>query len=67
QIAALGPDALSLGVDGLADVLKGQSGRIKTVITDQKVIAGVGNAYSDEILHVAKLSPFATSNKLTDA
>ncbi|PRC46543.1 endonuclease VIII, partial [Mycobacterium sp. ITM-2017-0098] len=42
QIAALGPDALSLGVDGLADVLKGQSGRIKTVITDQKVIAGVG-------------------------
>jgi formamidopyrimidine-DNA glycosylase len=67
QIAALGPDALSLGADGLADVLKGQSGRIKTVITDQKVISGIGNAYSDEILHVAKLSPFATSNKLTDA
>ncbi|VEG57585.1 DNA-formamidopyrimidine glycosylase [Mycolicibacterium aurum] len=67
QIAALGPDALSLGVDGLGDALKGQSGRIKTVITDQKVIAGIGNAYSDEILHVAKLSPFATSNKLTEA
>ena len=67
QIAALGPDALSLDGDGLADVLKGQSGRIKTVITDQKVIAGIGNAYSDEILHVAKLSPFATSNKLTAA
>ena len=42
-------------------------GRIKTVITDQKVIAGIGNAYSDEILHVAKLSPFATASKLTDA
>jgi len=67
QIAALGPDALSLSHDGLADVLKAQSGRIKTVITDQKVIAGIGNAYSDEILHVAKLSPFATSNKLTPA
>ncbi|KWX57315.1 DNA lyase [Mycobacterium sp. NAZ190054] len=67
QIAALGPDALSLGVEALGDVLKGQSGRIKTVITDQKVIAGIGNAYSDEILHVAKLSPFATANKLTDA
>jgi formamidopyrimidine-DNA glycosylase len=66
-IAALGPDALVLTADGLADVLAGQSGRIKTVITDQKVIAGIGNAYSDEILHVAKLSPFATANKLTEA
>ena len=67
QIASLGPDALALTVDGLADVLRGNSGRIKTVITDQKVIAGMGNAYSDEILHVAKLSPFATANKLTEA
>jgi formamidopyrimidine-DNA glycosylase len=66
-IAALGPDALSVSPDDLAGVLSGQSGRIKTVITDQKVIAGIGNAYSDEILHVAKLSPFATAGKLTDA
>lgn len=67
QIASLGPDALSLDSAGLAGVLAGNSGRIKTVITDQKVIAGIGNAYSDEILHVAKLSPFATASKLTDA
>lgn len=67
QIAALGPDALSLGIDALAEVLKTQGGRLKTVITDQKVIAGIGNAYSDEILHVARLSPFATANKLTEA
>lgn len=66
-IAALGPDALSLDPDGLAAALAGNGGRIKTVITDQKVIAGIGNAYSDEILHVAKLSPFATAGKLTDA
>jgi formamidopyrimidine-DNA glycosylase len=66
-IAALGPDAVELTPDGLAEVLAAQGGRIKTVITDQKVIAGIGNAYSDEILHVAKLSPFATANKLTDA
>jgi formamidopyrimidine-DNA glycosylase len=66
-IAALGPDALELTPESLADVLAGQSGRIKTVITDQKVIAGIGNAYSDEILHVARLSPFATAAKLTDA
>lgn len=65
QIAALGPDALSLGPTELAEVLATQTGRIKTVITDQKVIAGIGNAYSDEILHVAKLSPFAGASKLT--
>ena len=65
-IASLGPDALSLG-PRLAAVLKGNTGRLKTVITDQKVIAGIGNAYSDEILHVAKLSPFATAGKLTAA
>ena len=47
--------------------MKGNTGRLKTVITDQKVIAGIGNAYSDEILHVAKLSPFATAGKLTAA
>ena len=66
-IASLGPDALSLGTEELAAALKGNTGRLKTVITDQKVIAGIGNAYSDEILHVAKLSPFATANKLTAA
>ena len=64
-IATLGPDALELTGEQLAAVLASQSGRIKTVITDQKVIAGIGNAYSDEILHVAKLSPFATAGKLT--
>ena len=65
-IAALGPDALELGPDDLVGLLAGNTGRIKTVITDQKVIAGIGNAYSDEILHVAKISPFATAGKLTD-
>ena len=34
--------------------------------TDQAVLAGIGNAYSDEILHAAKLSPFAISDRLTD-
>ncbi len=64
-IAALGPDALDLGPEDLAGVLAGNTGRIKTVITDQKVIAGIGNAYSDEILHVAKISPFAMAGKLS--
>jgi formamidopyrimidine-DNA glycosylase len=66
-IAALGPDALELDVDALGNLLAGNTGRVKTVITDQKVIAGIGNAYSDEILHVARISPFATAGKLSDA
>ena len=64
-VARLGPDALTLDRDGLAAVLQGQSGRLKNLITDQSVIAGIGNAYSDEILHTAKLSPFATAGKLS--
>jgi formamidopyrimidine-DNA glycosylase len=66
-IATLGPDALQLTIDDLGALLAGNTGRIKSVITDQKVIAGIGNAYSDEILHVAKLSPFATAGKLSEA
>ncbi len=65
-VARLGPDALTLDRDGLADVLRGRTGRLKNVITDQTVIAGIGNAYSDEILHTAKLSPFATAGTLRD-
>jgi len=64
-IARLGPDALSVTATGLAELLAHNTGRIKTVITDQHVIAGIGNAYSDEILHTAKLSPFATAEKLS--
>lgn len=66
-IAALGPDALGLGADRFGELLAGHGGRIKTVLTDQKVIAGIGNAYSDEILHAARLSPFATASALTGA
>lgn len=65
-IARLGPDALSLDTAALKAVLAGQNGRIKNTLTDQRVIAGIGNAYSDEILHAAKLSPFKIAAKLTD-
>ncbi len=66
QIESLGPDALTLTAAGLADILSGTTARLKNVITDQRVIAGIGNAYSDEILHVAKLSPFASGKALTE-
>lgn len=64
-IATLGPDALNVSPDQLAELLAHNTGRIKTVLTDQRVIAGIGNAYSDEILHTARISPFATAGKLT--
>ena len=66
-VARLGPDAMSLDRDSLGGLLTGQTGRLKNTITDQRVIAGIGNAYSDEILHTAKLSPFATAGRLNPA
>jgi formamidopyrimidine-DNA glycosylase len=64
-IAALGPDALAVTRDEFAAVLAGRGERLKTALTTQKILAGVGNAYSDEIMHTAKLSPYATAGKLT--
>ncbi|SDF55006.1 Fpg/Nei family DNA glycosylase [Pseudonocardia oroxyli] len=64
-IARLGPDALDLSREAFGELLAGRSERIKNLIVDQKVLAGIGNAYSDEILHTAKLSPYAVSGRLT--
>jgi formamidopyrimidine-DNA glycosylase len=63
-IARLGPDALELSRDELAELLAGRTERIKTLIVDQSTIAGIGNAYSDEILHTARLSPYAVAGRL---
>jgi formamidopyrimidine-DNA glycosylase len=65
-VARLGPDALAVDRDEFATRIKSRNGQIKGVLTDQEVLAGIGNAYSDEILHTAKLSPFALTSKLTD-
>ncbi|MCC3295661.1 Fpg/Nei family DNA glycosylase [Arthrobacter sp. zg-Y411] len=63
-IARLGPEALDVGFDEFAALLAGHSGQVKGLLRDQSVIAGIGNAYSDEILHAARLSPFANAAKL---
>jgi len=65
-VAKLGPDALAADLDTFAGRIRSRRGQLKGVLTDQSVLAGVGNAYSDEILHAAKLSPFAISDKLPD-
>ncbi len=64
-IAALGPDPLADGFE-LAPLLEGRRMQVKRLLRDQKVVAGIGNAYSDEILHAAKMSPFAIAADLDD-
>ncbi|MGJ3508249.1 Fpg/Nei family DNA glycosylase [Enemella sp. A6] len=66
-LAELGPDPLadSFDADALGEILAGQGRtRIKTVLRDQRLIAGIGNAWSDEILHTAKMSPYTPANSL---
>jgi formamidopyrimidine-DNA glycosylase len=65
-VAKLGPDALTSDLPTFAARLKSRRGQLKGVLTDQSVLAGIGNAYSDEILHRAKLSPFAITDRLDD-
>ncbi len=66
-IGRLGPDALDVDREQFAALLAGRHGQLKGALTDQTVLAGIGNAYSDEILHAARLSPFKMADKLTDA
>lgn len=63
-ISRLGPDALQVSFEDFALLMKSRSGQVKGALTDQTLLAGVGNAYSDEILHVAKISPFAIAGTL---
>lgn len=67
-IARLGPDPLddAFDRDAFAALLAGERRQIKGALRDQSLIAGIGNAYSDEILHVAKMSPFKLTASLTD-
>lgn len=65
-IARLGPDPMAddFTLERFRSMLEGRRTQIKGLLRDQEFIAGVGNAYSDEILHVAKLSPFAIAGTL---
>ncbi|MGW6653412.1 DNA lyase [Streptomyces sp. CB02130] len=68
RIATLGPDPLAdaFDRDTFAALLAGERRQIKGALRDQSLIAGIGNAYSDEILHVAKMSPFKRTADLTE-
>ena len=66
-IARLGPDPLApgFGVEELSALLTGSRQQVKGLLRDQTVLAGVGNAYSDEVLHAARLSPFRLGSSLS--
>jgi len=67
-VAGLGPDPLAdtFTVAALQEIVKDRRTQIKGLLRDQRVIAGIGNAYSDEVLHVAKMSPFKIAATLTE-
>jgi formamidopyrimidine-DNA glycosylase len=66
-VATLGPEPMdpSFTVEALAAILDGRRTQIKGVLRDQHIIAGIGNAYSDEVLHAARMSPFKLAASFT--
>jgi formamidopyrimidine-DNA glycosylase len=65
ELAHLGPEALGLGSEALGEILASESRRLHSLLRDQRAIAGIGRAWANEILHHAKLSPYALSRDLT--
>ncbi|MEU1815713.1 DNA-formamidopyrimidine glycosylase family protein [Streptomyces roseifaciens] len=67
-VARLGPDPLApdFTLDAFAGLLRDERRQLKGVLRDQSVVAGIGNAYSDEILHAARMSPFKLAASLTE-
>lgn len=63
----LGPDALSISLQEFGDALRRTRTNIKTALMDQKLIAGIGNVYSDEILYQARINPLQASNTLNES
>jgi formamidopyrimidine-DNA glycosylase len=61
-----GIDVLSTTADGFAAVLRRENHTIKRSLTDPALFDGIGNAYSDEILHRARLSPLKLTKRLSD-
>ena len=64
ELAHLGPEADSLSVEQVTEICAAESRRLHPLLRDQRAIAGIGRAWSNEILHTARLSPFALSRDL---
>jgi formamidopyrimidine-DNA glycosylase len=66
ELAHLGPEADRLTTADVARILSSDSRRLHSLLRDQRLIAGIGRAWANEILHAAKLSPYALSGDLDD-
>ena len=66
ELTHLGPEALGIGRERLGAIVHGESRRLHALLRDQRLIAGIGRAWANEILHAAKLSPYALSTDLDD-
>jgi formamidopyrimidine-DNA glycosylase len=66
SLNAGGIEPLEASLDAFASALRSSNHTLKRSLTDPHIFSGIGNAYSDEILHRAQLSPIAMSQKLTD-
>jgi formamidopyrimidine-DNA glycosylase len=64
ELAHLGPEAYGLGVERLGEILAADSRRLHAFLRDQRALAGIGRAWANEILLVARLSPYALSTDL---
>lgn len=64
ELAHLGPDALGIGASALAPILARERRQLHPLLRDQRALAGIGRAHSNEILWVARLSPFRLSTEL---
>ncbi len=64
ELGHLGPEADALDAALLAEILRSDSRRLHALLRDQRLIAGIGRAWANEILHTAKLSPYALSGDL---
>jgi formamidopyrimidine-DNA glycosylase len=67
DLAHLGPEADQLDAETLAAILASDSRRLHSLLRDQRLIAGIGRAWANEILHTAQLSPYQLSTQMTDA
>jgi formamidopyrimidine-DNA glycosylase len=64
ELAHLGPEADAIDAESLTQILASDSRRLHSLLRDQRLIAGIGRAWANEILHTARLSPYALSTQL---
>jgi formamidopyrimidine-DNA glycosylase len=65
ELSCLGPEPLNIALDDFASAFHGRKGRIKSLLLNQKIIAGIGNIYTDEILFDSRIHPETPASALS--